>query len=147
MTTTTDHPDVHRSGQALLEFALVLPIFLLLVLAATDFGRAYLRLHILANAARQGARAGSLPQSTDSKVKDAVDRFIQNAGLDPVSWPPSEIVVSDPDGTPRTGLAEARQGDQVRVTIQQDFVLIGSAFLPGDRGTFQLSAICTFRHE
>lgn len=144
---TTDEAGVGRRGQAVLEFALILPIFMLLFLAATDFGRAYLRLHLLTSAAREGSRAGSLPASTDSRVRDSVDRFLADAGLDPVNWPPSEIVVTDPDGNPRAGLAQARQGDRVRVTVEQDFVLIGAGFLPGNRGTIPLQASCTFRHE
>jgi Flp pilus assembly protein TadG len=142
-----DREKARRSGQAVLEFALVLPIFLLLILAATDFGRAYLRLHLLTNAAREGARAASLPGSTDEKVRDTVDRFLKDAGLDPVSWPPSEIVVTDPSGNARTNLSEAQQGDRVRVTLEQNFQLIGTGFVPGDNGTIPLDASCTFRHE
>ena len=45
-----------RSGQALVEFALVLPIFLLLLFGTIDFGRYVYYVQILNNAAREGAR-------------------------------------------------------------------------------------------
>jgi Flp pilus assembly protein TadG len=53
---------MHRSprqrsrGQALLEFALVLPIFLTLLFLVVDFGRVVWATNSLANAAREGAR-------------------------------------------------------------------------------------------
>ncbi len=43
-------------GQALLEFAVVAPIFFLLVFAMIDFGRYVYYVQILNNAAREGAR-------------------------------------------------------------------------------------------
>jgi Flp pilus assembly protein TadG len=46
----------HSRGQALLEFAIVAPIFFLLVFAMIDFGRYVYYVQILNNAAREGAR-------------------------------------------------------------------------------------------
>src|SRR5690242_1109390 len=43
-------------GQALMEFALVIPIFLLIVVALFDLGRAVFSYNTLTNAAREGAR-------------------------------------------------------------------------------------------
>ncbi|MFP4177030.1 MAG: TadE/TadG family type IV pilus assembly protein [Planctomycetota bacterium] len=134
-------------GQALVEFALVLPLFLLLILSAVDFGRAYLRLHMLTNAAREGARVGSLPDTEESDVEDAVNDFLTDAGLDSVEWPPSEITVTDPDGDERGGLADAEPGDRVKVLLVQEFAIIGVGFVPGTDGTIDLSATCTFRQE
>ena len=47
-------------GQSLVETAVVLPILLLLVAAIVDFGRAFDAYIILTNAAREGARFGSV---------------------------------------------------------------------------------------
>ena len=136
-----------RAGQAIVEFALILPIFLILILSAVDFGRAYLRLHLLTNAAREGARTASLPRSTESDVQNTVNNFLTDAGLKAVSFPPSEIVVTDPNGNEKTGLAVAQEGDRVRVMVVQDFSIIGVGFVPGTDGKIPLSASCTFRHE
>lgn len=43
------------SGQALVEYALVLPLLLLLILGAMDFGRLFYTKMVLVNAAREGA--------------------------------------------------------------------------------------------
>jgi len=55
-----DHPrHEHRSsdrGTALIEFALVLPILLVITLAALDLGRAFLAKNVLHQAAREGVR-------------------------------------------------------------------------------------------
>jgi hypothetical protein len=52
---------VRRSpGQALAEFALVLPLFILLVFGIIDMGRYVYTANALGNGAREGARAGSV---------------------------------------------------------------------------------------
>jgi Flp pilus assembly protein TadG len=54
----------HRSrGQSLVEFALVLPIFLFLLFAVIDGGRYVYLNSSLSNAAREGARLGSVEAS------------------------------------------------------------------------------------
>jgi Flp pilus assembly protein TadG len=51
-----NHPrHSHFPAQALMEAALVLPILLLLILAAVEFGRLYYTKIVLTNAAREGA--------------------------------------------------------------------------------------------
>lgn len=45
-------------GQALVETALVLPMFLILILGIVDFGRAYQQHITVSGAAREGARLG-----------------------------------------------------------------------------------------
>ena len=53
-----------RSGTGLVEFALVAPILLALVLGIIDFGLLGRATLVVANAAREGARAASVGQST-----------------------------------------------------------------------------------
>ncbi|HET9083769.1 MAG TPA: TadE family protein, partial [Candidatus Limnocylindrales bacterium] len=58
-------------GQALLEFALVLPIFILLLVAIFDLGRAVFAYNTLTNAAREGARMAIVNQYQPSIVARA----------------------------------------------------------------------------
>jgi Flp pilus assembly protein TadG len=51
-----------RRGQALVEFALVIPIFLLVLVAIFDLGRAVFAYNTLTNAAREGARTAIVNQ-------------------------------------------------------------------------------------
>jgi Flp pilus assembly protein TadG len=57
----------HR-GQALVEVALVIPIFLLLLVAVVDLGRAVFSYNSLTNAAREGARIAVVNQDKTSIV-------------------------------------------------------------------------------
>ena len=53
-------------GQSLVEFALVLPLFLLLFFAIVDMGRAVFVYNSVTNAAREGARLAIVNQDTSS---------------------------------------------------------------------------------
>ncbi len=56
-------------GQALVEFAVVVPVFVLLMLGIFDLGRAVYAFHTLNNAARDGARHAIVDQF-ESHIKD-----------------------------------------------------------------------------
>jgi Flp pilus assembly protein TadG len=62
MSTRTTSPNrrARRRGQSLVEFALVLPIFLLLIMGVIDAGRLVYMNSTLSNAAREGARTGAV---------------------------------------------------------------------------------------
>src|SRR5262245_21515586 len=49
-----------QQGQSLLEFAVVLPVLLLIVLGVIEFGRAYYQYNTLSKAVREGARYMSM---------------------------------------------------------------------------------------
>lgn len=65
-----DRRSDRASGQGLVEFALVLPIALLIILALFDLGRAVFVYNGLTNAAREGARLAVVNQDKD----DIIDR-------------------------------------------------------------------------
>lgn len=76
------------AGQGLVEFALVLPVFFLVVFAVIDLGRVIWANDALANAAREGARYGSVEGTSPltaggtsiTTVKQAIrDRTLQFA--------------------------------------------------------------------
>jgi len=68
-------------GQSLVETAIVLPILLLLVAAVVDFGRAFDAYIVLTNAAREGARFGSVnPELSETGVKDLVVADVLGSG-------------------------------------------------------------------
>lgn len=61
MTPTRRRAD---RGASAVEFALVLPLFLLVIAGVVDFGRAFFTQVILTNAAREGARAAIFTTAT-----------------------------------------------------------------------------------
>jgi Flp pilus assembly protein TadG len=68
-------------GQALVEFALVLPILVLLLVGVFDFGRAIFAYNSVSNAARSGARMAIVDQNADA-IRTAATR--EAVGLDPL---------------------------------------------------------------
>lgn len=62
----------HRRGQSLVEFALVLPILLILMLGILDFGRAIAAYNSVSNGARSGARVAIVNQDFDA-IETAIE--------------------------------------------------------------------------
>lgn len=73
-------------GSALVEFAIALPVLLLLVFGIVDFGRALFALNNLTNAVREGARLASVqfPDPTTgaaiSAVRTRVNNYVSSFG-------------------------------------------------------------------
>lgn len=67
---TNRHADRER-GASLIEFAIVLPIFLLLIGGMVDLGRAFFTKVTLTNAAREGARSAMYGTSPTARAGNA----------------------------------------------------------------------------
>jgi hypothetical protein len=68
-------------GAELVEFALVFPTLLLVMLGIIDFGFLFQRYEVVTNAAREGARVAILPGYGDADVTARVDQYLAAAGL------------------------------------------------------------------
>lgn len=65
-------------GAAAVEFALLLPVLLLIIGATVDFGRLYYAQNIVGNAAREGARMRALtytPAQADTRISQAMINY------------------------------------------------------------------------
>ena len=60
-------------GQAIVEFALALPILMLMVMGLIAGGRLIYDYVTVGNAAREGVRTGIIASATDAEILDAVD--------------------------------------------------------------------------
>jgi Flp pilus assembly protein TadG len=67
-------------GAEVVEFALVLPMLLLLGLGICDFGMLFQRYEVVTNAAREGARAGAVGL-TAAQVTAVVQTYLNAGGL------------------------------------------------------------------
>lgn len=67
-------------GQSLVEFALVLPLFLLLIFGIIDLGRGVFAYNAIQNAAREGVRVAIVDQNMDVIV-DEVQQHAIGLGL------------------------------------------------------------------
>ncbi len=65
---------IHRgeTGQALLEFALVIPLLMLMVVGLFDLGYAVFVNNMISNAAREGARVGIIQMNTNADICNRV---------------------------------------------------------------------------
>jgi Flp pilus assembly protein TadG len=72
-------------GQALVEFALILPVILLLVVGMLEFARAWNLHQVMTDGAREGARRAVLadPVMDRDSVKAAMWRHVAMFGYDP----------------------------------------------------------------
>jgi Flp pilus assembly protein TadG len=111
----------HQRGQSLVEFALVLPLFLLILAAIVDFGMGLATTITISNAAREGARLGVVnpsPTAIEARVRsvaagvDATRLNVSTACLTPSgsSWAPCS-------GT-------WAQGDSMIVRVDYDYHVI-----------------------
>jgi Flp pilus assembly protein TadG len=79
-----------QKGGALIEFAIVLPLLMLLVGGIVDFGILFYNKQVLTNASREGARAGIVYQIdgagnkiilTESDIQGIVERYCEDKKL------------------------------------------------------------------
>jgi Flp pilus assembly protein TadG len=68
-------------GAELVEFAIVLPLLLLIVMGIVDFGFMFQRYVVLTNAAMEGARVAVLPGYGDADVRDRVSAYAADGGI------------------------------------------------------------------
>ncbi|MGH7612754.1 MAG: TadE/TadG family type IV pilus assembly protein [Gemmatimonadales bacterium] len=73
-----------ESGQAMVEFAIVLPLLLMLTIAVFEFGRAYNVYHAVTDAARLGARSAVVadPGTTQDSVYAIIRRALARSSID-----------------------------------------------------------------
>jgi Flp pilus assembly protein TadG len=64
--------DERTRGQTLVEFALILPIFILVLVGIFDFGRAVYGYNTISNAAREAVRIGIVDQNVGRLQAEAV---------------------------------------------------------------------------
>ena len=138
-----------RGGAALVEAAIVLPIFFLAILGMVEFGRAMMVGQLVTNAAREGARRAILYGSEQGEVTSHIHDFLQNAGdIDPADVTLNMTFAPGPDrtGGPPSNLADADTGDRVTVEVVVPWDKAGWGTLRWLSGrSFRGSA--TMRHE
>jgi Flp pilus assembly protein TadG len=103
-------------GQSLVEFSLVLPIFLLLLFALVDFGRAYYSWLQVTNAAREGARAAAV-QSDVTTVQNKIYASLCNSY-------PSNCSVDTSKMTITPSNIQGKRGDEATIDISYTFSFV-----------------------
>ncbi len=131
-------------GQSLVELALVLPVLMLLVLAAVDLGRIFFAQIAVANAAREGAYEASyhgtyVPNAPCSDA-NTVMCAILNEAQSSLAIAPADVAWSCNNAG---GCAPGGFGDRVTITVTGHFSLLTpllSAFFGGTNVAFSSAA-------
>ena len=124
-----------RKGQNLVEFALLVPILLLIVFGIAEFGRAWMTRNILTGAAREAVRLAAVPAPAGgvSAASARANVILTSAGITTANV--SVVDAPAPFGA-------------VSVTVTYDFPVVIIGFLPGlDTSSFPLSSTTTMRRE
>jgi Flp pilus assembly protein TadG len=125
-----------RRGASAVEFAVVAPVFLLLVFGMIEYGRMVMVQQVITNASREGARKAVLDGSTASDVQSVVDIYLENGSV------PGATITLDPADP-----SQAAFGDPVTVTVAVDFSQVSWLPTPMYLGGKTLSATTVMRRE
>ncbi len=143
-TLTSRRGPLSERGSQLIEFALVLPLLLLVVLGILDFGLLFQRYEAVTNAAREGARVAVLSGYGSGDVQNRVAQYIADAGL--TGTPVTTVL-------PRTSMNVGGACVTVTgatVTYQNDYLFLGGIMAYFGNSTFgstTLSATSRMRYE
>ncbi len=129
-----------EEGQALVEFALVVPFLLVFLVGIVEFGRAWNLHQVLTDAAREGARKAVIhdPQITLDSVNNTVKSAIATAGANPNFADIDVVGFGGPRGDPTT----------VEVALPYQFIFFGALKLwTTGESTVTLRTRFTMRNE
>jgi Flp pilus assembly protein TadG len=131
-------------GQALVELAIVLPVFLVLVLAAVDLGRIFFARITIANSAREGAYeasyGGSYAANAACSNSNTVMCAVLNEAQGSLTVTPADVAWAC---NPADGCGSGAYGDAVTVTVTGHFDLLTpilAVFFGGTNVTFSSTA-------
>lgn len=133
----------NQRGAAAVEFALVLPVLLILVFGIVEFSVALYDKAVITNASREGARAGivfRVPPMTDAEILDIVSTYCQNRLL--TFGTPTQVTTT----IVREGAGASGDDLTVQVQYQYGFLVIPK-FITGITGGIQLDAQTIMRME
>lgn len=125
-----------------MEFAIIAPVFVTLILGMIEFGRVMMVEEILTNAAREGCRIGVLPGTTTGDVTTTVNNYLTNSSV-PSSSATTSVYVNGGVASPSTAVA----GDQIKVTISLPFNSVSWLPVPLFMGGKNLTASVVMRKE
>lgn len=121
-------------GAELLEFALALPLILVMVVGILDFATAYHLKQELANAAREGARLGSSQPTGDlvgnssppsiQTIKDDVTTYLLNAGVNTSFIGSTMAQCVDSNGNPITMCWDYTSSQNYGLRIERNVAVV-----------------------
>lgn len=139
-------------GAELIEFALILPMLLLIMLGIVDFGFMFQRYEVLTNAAREGARVAVLPGYTAAHASARACAYLQAGGV-PLTGAcpnPGNPVIQVTNVTIPVAGGPAMPARRVQVTLTHSYMFVGpiaGLFSGTFTTTFPLTSVAIMRNE
>ena len=135
-----------EDGAQLVEFALVLPLLLLVLLGIAEFGFMFQRYEVVTNAAREGARMAVLPGYGTADVQARVAAYVTSGRVPTTTTNPNVVVENV--SIPVAGGLPSISAKRVTVTYTYTFQFLNalSAFF-GSRAAVPLTAVSEMRTE
>jgi Flp pilus assembly protein TadG len=125
-----------RLGAATVEFAVVVPVFFILVFGMIEFGRMVMVQQVLTNASREGARQAVLDGATTAEVTSSVTSYLTSGSI-------SGATIAVSPNPP----SNAAFGDPVTVTVSVPFSQVSWLPSPMFLGGKTLTATTVMRRE
>ena len=119
-----------EKGQSLVEFALLLPVFIFLLFGIIEFSRLWETVNVLTSAAREGARVAAVTGPNVGQTLNAAQHVLSAANISNAS-----VNVSGPNSA-----------SEVIVTVSVNYTPITGSIVPGV-GSFYLSRKTTMHWE
>ena len=79
---------LNERGASAVEFAILLPVLMLILFGTIEFGMMMYSREVLTNASREGARAGIVqqtPKPTVGQIQGIVTTYLTNTGINPAN--------------------------------------------------------------
>ncbi len=129
------YPRSAHRGAAAVEFALIAPLFLLLVLGSIDVSRLLMAKAVLANASREACRVANLPTATPDEIQEIAEQ-IAAAGM-----------VTNVNVSISHEAANFGNGQFVTVTVSATFAQLSWTGVLLQMGDRELKTATTMRQE
>ena len=120
-----------QQGQSLVEFALLLPILVVVMFGTVELGRLWMTMNLLTGAAREGARVAAVTAPNVAQVQSAANNVLAAVNITGAT-----VTVVGPNAS-----------NTVIVTVQLNYTVLTGAIVPGLNRTLQLSRSASMRWE
>jgi Flp pilus assembly protein TadG len=128
----------NRRAAAAVEFAVVAPVFFLMIFGMIEYGRMVMVQQVITNASREGARLAVLDGASFGEIEDRVNDYLEAASIDTGST--NVEVLPDPP-------TSAAFGEPITVTVEVPFSEVSWLPSPMYLGGKTLTATTVMRRE
>lgn len=120
-----------QQGQSLVEFALLVPMLVVILFGTVEFGRLWMTMNVLTGAAREGARVAAVTAPNTAQVQTAVNNVLTGANITGAT-----VTVAGPNAA-----------NSVTVTVRINYRVLTGTIIPGMSSTLQLTRTASMRWE